>query len=126
MYTSSYFTARQRRSTKTLSSARPRPSLLTATPADSRRPVNASAVNCAPLGAGRGHLGAVGEDRFRPGEQLFLPGADLCRVDVVLTGQLDDRPVCFLGGQGDLGLEPRGMNLPLDPIGSPPPGRGSI
>jgi hypothetical protein len=31
-----------------LSRARPRPSMLTATPADSSRPVNASAVNCTP------------------------------------------------------------------------------
>src|SRR3954465_468638 len=45
---SSYFTLLQRRSTNTLPNARPRPSMLTATPADSRRPVNASAVNCTP------------------------------------------------------------------------------
>src|SRR3954469_25957961 len=45
---SSYFTVLQSRSTNTLSSARPRPSMLTATPADSSRPVNAAAVNCTP------------------------------------------------------------------------------
>jgi hypothetical protein len=35
-------------------------------------------------------------------------------VDIVLAGQLVDRPVGFVGRQGDLGLEPRRMNLPLD------------
>src|SRR3954463_15679706 len=45
---SSYFTLLQSRSTNTLSNARPRPSMLTATPADSSRPVNADAVNCTP------------------------------------------------------------------------------
>src|SRR4051794_12451795 len=45
---SSYFAVLQSRSTNTLSNARPRPSMLTATPADSNRPVNASAVNCTP------------------------------------------------------------------------------
>src|SRR5919112_6218049 len=45
---SSYFTVLQSRSTNTLSNARPRPSMLTATPADSSRPVNAAAVNCTP------------------------------------------------------------------------------
>src|SRR5512135_2901009 len=45
---SSYFTVLHSRSTNTLSSARPRPSMLTATPAASNRPVNASAVNCTP------------------------------------------------------------------------------
>src|SRR3954447_2988161 len=45
---SSYFTLLQSRSTNTLSSARPRPSMLTATPAASSRPVNAPAVNCTP------------------------------------------------------------------------------
>src|SRR3954465_4685809 len=45
---SSYFTLLHNRSTNTLSNARPRPSMLTATPADSSRPVNADAVNCTP------------------------------------------------------------------------------
>src|SRR3954463_16142749 len=45
---SSYFTVLQSRSTNTLSNARPRPSMLTATPADSSPPVNAAAVNCTP------------------------------------------------------------------------------
>src|SRR3954453_5587421 len=45
---SSYFTVLHSRSTNTLSNARPRPSMLTATPADSSRPVNAAAVNCTP------------------------------------------------------------------------------
>src|SRR3954470_21955031 len=45
---SSYFTVLHSRSTNTLSDARPRPSMLTATPADDSRPVNASAVNCTP------------------------------------------------------------------------------
>src|SRR4051812_2463731 len=45
---SSYFTVLHSRSTNTLSSARPRPSMLTATPAASSRPVNAAAVNCTP------------------------------------------------------------------------------
>src|ERR687889_423970 len=45
---SSYFTLLHSRSTNTLSNARPRPSMLTATPADSSRPVNAAAVNCTP------------------------------------------------------------------------------
>src|SRR3954453_15842916 len=45
---SSYFTLLHSRSTNTLSNARPRPSMLTATPADSRRPANAAAVNCTP------------------------------------------------------------------------------
>src|SRR3954449_6665547 len=45
---SSYFTLLHSRSTNTLSNARPRPSMLTATPADSKRPVNAAAVNCTP------------------------------------------------------------------------------
>src|SRR5947199_198482 len=45
---SSYFTVRHSRSTKTLSRQRPRPSMLTATPADSSRPVHACAVNCTP------------------------------------------------------------------------------
>src|SRR5438270_13293961 len=45
---SSYFTVLQSRSTNTLSNARPRPSMLTATPADNSLPVNASAVNCTP------------------------------------------------------------------------------
>src|SRR5262245_61385637 len=40
---------------------------------------------------------------------------DLCRIDVVLAGQLVDRPVGLVGRQGDLGLEPRRMNLALDP-----------
>src|SRR5512135_650929 len=44
----SVFTLLQSRSTNTLSNARPRPSMLTATPALSRQPVNASAVNCTP------------------------------------------------------------------------------
>jgi len=44
----SFFTLLQRRSTNTLSNARPRPSMLTATPADSNLPVNAAAVNCTP------------------------------------------------------------------------------
>src|ERR1043165_3954548 len=44
----SYLTAPQSRSTNPLSNARPRPSMLTATPADSNRPVNAAAVNCTP------------------------------------------------------------------------------
>jgi hypothetical protein len=71
------------------------------------------------LGVARGRLSAVGEDRLGPGEQLLLPGVDLRRVDVVLAGQLVDRPVGFVGGQGDLGLEPRRMNLPLEPHGFP-------
>src|SRR3954454_15171655 len=45
---SSYLTLLHSRSTNTLSNARPRPSMLTATPADSSRPVNAAAVNCTP------------------------------------------------------------------------------
>src|SRR5271157_5035379 len=45
---SSYLTLLQSRSTKTLSSARPRPSRLTATPASSRRPVYSRDVNCDP------------------------------------------------------------------------------
>src|SRR6187455_3769134 len=45
---SSYFTLLHSRSTNTLSNARPRPSMLTATPAASRQPVNASAVNGTP------------------------------------------------------------------------------
>src|SRR5215210_7002536 len=48
MYISSYFTLLHSRSTNTLSNARPRPSMLTATPAISRQPVNAAAVNCTP------------------------------------------------------------------------------
>jgi hypothetical protein len=57
-----------------------------------------------------------------PGEQLLLPGVDLRGVDVVLTGELVDRPVGFVGGQGDLGLEPRRMNLSLEPHGFPSSG----
>src|SRR5258708_9922345 len=45
---SSYLTVRHSRSTTTLSRHRPRPSMLTATPADSSRPVHAPAVNCTP------------------------------------------------------------------------------
>src|SRR3954447_10684829 len=45
---SSYFTLLHSRSTNTLSNARPRPSMLTDTPADSNRPVNDDAVNCTP------------------------------------------------------------------------------
>src|SRR3954471_10909619 len=45
---SSYFTVLQSRSTNTLSNARPRPSMLTVTPAVSSRPVNDSDVNCTP------------------------------------------------------------------------------
>jgi hypothetical protein len=45
---SSYCTLRPKRSTKTLSRQRPLPSMLTATPADSSRPVHACAVNCPP------------------------------------------------------------------------------
>ena len=45
---SSYFTLLRGRSTNTLPDARPRPSMLTATPADSSRPVNAAAGNCTP------------------------------------------------------------------------------
>src|SRR4028119_302688 len=45
---SSYFTLLHSRSTNTLSNARPRPSMLTATPPPSRRPVKAAAVNCTP------------------------------------------------------------------------------
>src|SRR3954452_6425176 len=45
---SSYFADLHRRSTNTLSHARPRPSMLTDTPADNSLPVNASAVNCTP------------------------------------------------------------------------------
>ena len=47
-YTSSYFTLRHNRSTNTLSRHRPRPSMLTATPAASNRPVHAPAVNGTP------------------------------------------------------------------------------
>src|SRR5207249_8893620 len=61
------------------------------------------------------YLGAVGEDHLSPGEQLLLPGVDLRGVDVVLAGQLVDRTVSFVGRQGNLGLEPRRMNLPLEP-----------
>src|SRR5262245_61523366 len=67
------------------------------------------------LCVGRSRLGAISEDRLRPGEELLLPGMDLRRVDIVLAGQLVDRPVGFVGRQGDLGLEPRRMNLPLEP-----------
>src|SRR4051795_9664999 len=45
---SSYLTVRHSRSTNTLSRHRPRPSMLTATPADSSRPVHAPAVNWTP------------------------------------------------------------------------------
>src|SRR4029079_13087753 len=45
---SSYFTLLHSRSTNTLSSARPRPSRLTATPAASSRPVYSRDVNCDP------------------------------------------------------------------------------
>src|SRR3954449_8180100 len=45
---SSYLTLRHSRSTNTLSRHRPRPSMLTATCADSGRPVHAPAVNCTP------------------------------------------------------------------------------
>src|SRR3954452_19019179 len=45
---SSYFTLLPTRSPNTLSPAPPPPPLLTPTPADSSRPVNAAAVNCTP------------------------------------------------------------------------------
>jgi type II secretory ATPase GspE/PulE/Tfp pilus assembly ATPase PilB-like protein len=45
---SSYFTARHGCSTKTSSGARTRPSVLTTSPDNSNRPVNASAVNYTP------------------------------------------------------------------------------
>src|SRR6266511_1960183 len=45
---SPYFTPLRSRSTNTLSSARPRPSRLTATPAPSKRPVSSRDVNCDP------------------------------------------------------------------------------
>src|SRR5204863_187106 len=44
----SVFTLRHSRSTNTLSRHRPRPSMLTDTPARSSRPVHAPAVNCTP------------------------------------------------------------------------------
>src|SRR5437588_377322 len=45
---SSYLTLRHSRSANTLSRHRPLPPMLTATPADSSRPVHAAAVNCTP------------------------------------------------------------------------------
>jgi len=48
----------------------------------------------------------VGEDRLGPGEQLLLPGVDLRRVDIVLAGQLVDRPVGFVGARATLALNP--------------------
>ena len=47
-YTSSYLTLLQRRSMKTLSIQRPRPSMLIATPWASRTSVKPSDVNCEP------------------------------------------------------------------------------
>src|SRR5712692_8155604 len=48
MYTSSYFTLRQRRSTKMLSKARPLPSQLMRISAALSRLVNSALVNCTP------------------------------------------------------------------------------
>ncbi len=46
------------------------------------------------------------------------------RVDAVVPGQLVDRAVPLEGGQGNLGLERRRANLPLDrdltPFAKPP------
>src|SRR5262245_6713413 len=85
---SSYFTACQRRLTKTLSRARPRPSILTATPADSRRPVNASAVT-APLVRVE-HLGA----------SLAQPEQCALAVDAQLgVADLDQRPLLLSRGR---------------------------
>src|SRR5262245_798102 len=39
---------------------------------------------------------------------------DLRGVDVEVPGQLVDRPIFLEVGQGDLGLEPRSVNLPFD------------
>src|SRR5262249_2501445 len=45
------------------------------------------------LGVGQSDLGAVGEDRCGPGEELLLPGVDLRWVDVEVASQSVDRPV---------------------------------
>ena len=48
-----------------------------------------------------------------PGQELLLPAVDQRRVDAVVPGQLVDRAVPLEGGQGDLGLERRRVDLPL-------------
>src|SRR5512135_2429297 len=64
-------------------------------------------------GVRRGRLGRSFKDPRRPGDQLLLPGVDQRRRDAVVTGQLVDRAVPLVGGQGDLGLEGPPMDLPL-------------
>ena len=70
-------------------------------------------LGLAGLGVRRGRLGRAPEDALRPGQELLLPAVDERRVDAVVPGQLVDRPVPLEGGQGDLGLERRRMDLPL-------------
>ena len=79
-------------------------------------------LGLASLSFGRGWLGTVGEDSLGAGEQLLLPGVDELRMDAVVPGQFVDGSVSIVGSQGDLGLEPRRVDLSLDPHLSPPSG----
>src|SRR5512135_552825 len=70
-------------------------------------------LGLAGLGVRRGRLCRAPEDRLGPGDQLLLPAVDQRRVDAVVTGQFVDGAVPLVGGQGDLGLERRRVDLPL-------------
>ena len=71
-----------------------------------------------------GRAGRAAEDRLGAPDELLLPGADQRRMDAVVPGQLVDRLVPLVGGQGDLGLERRRVDLPLachrTPFAGPP------
>src|SRR3954470_6339337 len=81
-------------------------------------------LDLAGLGVSRGRLGRAPEEALGPGQELLLPAVDECRVDAVVPGQLVDRAVPLQGGQGDLGLERRRVDLPLachrSPFAGPP------
>jgi hypothetical protein len=65
------------------------------------------------LMVGRGSLAGPLEEVLGVGQELFLPGVDQGRVDLVLGGQCADRLVAAQGRQGHLNLERRRVRLPL-------------
>jgi hypothetical protein len=81
-------------------------------------------LGLAGLGVSRGRLRRAAEDPLGPGQELLLPAVDQGRVDLELPGQLVGRAIPLEGGQGDLGLERRRVDLPLarhrTPFAGPP------
>ena len=49
-------------------------------------------------------LRRAGEEPLGPGQEVLLPAVDERRVDAVVPGQIVDRPVPLVSGQGDLRL----------------------